>query len=135
MGRPRYRHPIKRHLADVEVQDVPAELREGVRPGRLFSNQCFARAFEYADLHRDKGPLLCHARVRLPGGAPFAHAWVELPGGLAFDGVCQMFLDRDGYLRLMAVECVRRYTPADVARWVRETRHSGPWEELVDTPA
>lgn len=122
----RYRNAFKRHLSPAEV-DVPDDLREGTRPGRVFPKKCFIEALAYADLHRAQSPLLCHGLVRTPVQPPFLHAWVEV-SGVVFDGVAQMFLSADGYYRLMAAEAVRRYPPDEVAEQVLSTRHAGPWE-------
>ncbi|MBX9581853.1 MAG: hypothetical protein K2X87_16230 [Gemmataceae bacterium] len=49
-----------------------------------------------------------------------------------FDGVVQMFLDADGYHRRMRTSAVRRYSPDEAARRVREPGHPGPWDDAPD---
>lgn len=128
--RRRYHHPIKKLLAECEVE-VDGRLMEGVRPGRIYHKQCFHQAFGYSDAHRAEGPTLCHGMVLCGSGRYFLHAWVEMPGDLVFDGVVQMFCSREGYYRCMGVDTsqVWRYTPSEVERLSMETLHTGPWHE------
>lgn len=132
--RRRYRHPIKKLLAECEV-DVGSQLMEGVRPGRIYHKRCFQEAFGYADAHRNDGAVLCHGMVLVFLGSArphsFLHAWVEMPGGVVFDGVVQMFCSREGYYRGMGVDTSRvwRYSPDEVERLSMQTLHTGPWHD------
>ncbi|QJX01095.1 hypothetical protein [Frigoriglobus tundricola] len=126
----RPRNQFKRRLAPHQT-DVPAELRVGTCPVRAYPKKCYIKALEYFLAHVADDVVLCHGEVAVAEwGLPFPHAWVELPGGIVFDGVAQMFCDRDGYQLTLGVapERVRRYTPDEVNRLILESEHAGPWD-------
>jgi hypothetical protein len=96
---------------DREVS-VPPIWSEGTEPAIVYAQECFYRAYLYAEAlflrlspEELKDVYLVHGQCILALGP---HAWVELPGDTVFDGVLQRFYR----LSLIQAAAWYKYTPS-----------------------
>jgi len=70
---------------------------------------------------------LVHGTVTM-GNIPIAHAWVEI-GDVVYDGTHTQFYDKASYYQFCDVSVEHTYDDAEMAGWMSQTEHWGPWED------
>ena len=119
-----------KYLTQYEV--TPNDEFKTGKAKRLYPKHCYRKAFEYVSAKRDiEGIKLVHGLYR-PSffDNHCGHAWVNLPNQIIFDGVLQLFYDKEGYYDFYQIVKQREYNSSEMYRIRKENGgHYGPWHD------